>query len=293
MGSAVSALYEPLIARDLDAIGPAIDQFRRGHSSEDLYLAVARFAVLAYAPSQHSKHAVLAALAAHDLRDEYRDEWDDIVYECAFYAAASRQPWSEPPIMTPPEVDETTPADADELRGAIAARDRLRAERWLARRLNDSALERDLIAVASGDPIITDAALRLVPILGEKGRYVLLRMAVWDITSHAGEGHALPQDLDLLIDRCVKDEGSLESIHEVFRFAAAHRGGGARAIPPAPSFPPPPPYRLGRDLAATLIAHATARYLCQHFPNARIDAFLKAVRHNLETAASLEDWSFA
>lgn len=299
MPGGVPALYEPLIARDLDAIPAAVEDFLRDHDVDELYLAVARFAVLAYAPSQHAKHAVLAVLAAHDLRAEAGDRWADLLIECAYYAAASRQPWSEPPLMTPPEVDSGTPSDVDELRAAVAERDRLRAERWLARRMDDPDLERDLLAVADEDSsdmghkrIMTDAALRLIPILGDQGRYVLLRMAVWELVSYGGEtARPLDDDLDRLIAKCVAENGSLESAHAIFHFAAKF---GAPVSSPAPwSGQRIPIYRLGRDLGAALKAHAVAKRLRPSFPGADLDSFVAAVHHNLQTAPSLEEWSFA
>ena len=54
-----------------------------------------------------------------------------------------------------------------------------------------------------------------------------------------------------------------------------------------------PIYHLARDMATTLIAHATVKRLAPHFPDAAFDRFLEAVHHNLETGPSLEDWSFA
>ena len=326
MTSAVSALYEPLIARDLDAVKPAVREFRRSHSSEELALAVGRFAILSYAPSQHAKHAVLAALSAFDLRDELGSRWDDLLAECAIYAAASRQPWSEPPLMDPPTVDGDAPAGADELRAAVAARDRLRAERWLAARLHDDAsLMRDLVTVAAEDPsdmghklIITNAARRLASILGEKGRFVTLRMAVWELTDYAGE----PIDpepvadaialLRKLIARCVEEAGSLESSHAVFLFDAALDCGALDRVAgflarncqePAPSradssaarsaTPSCLSYNLGRDLGACLKANAVAKRLRSRFPQTPLDDFVAAVHANLENAPSLEEWSFA
>src|SRR2546422_9796499 len=83
MSSDVAALYERLIERDLDAIPDAVRTFREPPSSDDLFLAVAGFAILAYAPSQHAKHAVLATLSAFQLRDPYGDRWDELLAECA------------------------------------------------------------------------------------------------------------------------------------------------------------------------------------------------------------------
>ncbi|MFP5245672.1 MAG: hypothetical protein ACLGH0_03175, partial [Thermoanaerobaculia bacterium] len=102
MSGAASALYEPLIERDLDAFPAAARAFLASHSEEELWIAVARFAVLAYAPAQHAKRAVVACRATWDLRDELEERFVPMIVECARYAAESRQPWSEPPILDPP-----------------------------------------------------------------------------------------------------------------------------------------------------------------------------------------------
>ena len=126
--------YEPFIERDLAAIPAAVAEFRAAHSAEETWTAVTRFAVLAFAPSQHSMHALLACLSVWDLREDLGGRFDDAIVQCAIYAAASRQPWSEPPMLDPPKIEADQRGDVDELREAIAASDRLRAERWLAKR---------------------------------------------------------------------------------------------------------------------------------------------------------------
>src|SRR5438270_431324 len=133
--------YEPFIERDLAAIPAAVAEFRAAHSPEETWTAVTRFAVLAFAPSQHSMHALLACLSVWDLREDL--SFDDAITQCAIYAAASRQPWSEPPMLDPPKIGPDQRGDVDELREAIAASDRLRAERWLAKRYRDAAFTRD------------------------------------------------------------------------------------------------------------------------------------------------------
>ena len=281
-------LYEPLLERDLGAIPAAIASFREQHTSDELFLAVARFAVMAFAPSQHAKHAMLAVLSAHDLREECGDAWDELLMRCAVYAAQSRQPWSEPPILEPPS-PEGAPASLRE------AGDRLAAERWLAAHLDDPE---EILAVAAEDRedfghklIVADAAFRLAEILGGKGRYVTLRAAVWECVSYAGPRVEPVQPtaalLDRLIARCVEERGSIESAHEVFHFAAAHRGS-AQGRGEAP-----PIYALGRDYGQCLKAHAVAKRLRGSFPAARLDDFVAACRMNLEQAPSFEEWSFA
>src|SRR5258707_14056248 len=83
---------ESFLERDETEIRSAIREFRAGHSSDELFLNVARFAVMAYAPSQHSKHALLACLSAYDIREECGERWDALLTEWAIYAAQSRQP---------------------------------------------------------------------------------------------------------------------------------------------------------------------------------------------------------
>src|SRR5437763_11273792 len=144
-------MIESLLERDETRIRAAIREFCESHSTDELFLEVARFAVMAYAPSQHSKHALLACLSAHDIREECGDRWDSLLTECAIYAAQSRQPWSEPPILDPPAVEPDQRGDVEELRAAVAAGDRLRAERWLAKRIDDPVLAHDYFTVAADD----------------------------------------------------------------------------------------------------------------------------------------------
>ena len=314
MAPAVSDLYAPLIERELTAIPAAIEEFRASHSADELFIALARFGVLAFAPTQHAKHAFLAIAAAHDLQAEAADRWDALLGECAVYLAQSRLPWSEPPILDPPHLDPDQRTDVGELREAIAARDRLRGERWLAARLDDPELLRDLIAIASSDAedlghklIITVAAWKLSTILGEKGRFAALRVAIWEMVSYSGsEPVRQDQNLRVLIERCVAEKGSLESAHAVFLFdaieeaaqwSAGHDQWGAGVLTGAPRDSAAkiklPVYRLARDYAACLKAHAVTKRLRVRFPDAPLDEFVSACHYNLEHAPSFEDWSFA
>lgn len=275
-----AALYEPLIERELDAIPAAARAYVAQHSVEELWIAVTRFAVLAYAPSQHAKRAVMACRAAHDVRDELGERWLEMIVECARYAAESRQPWSEPPILDPPPPSDRT--GVDELREAIAANDRHRAERWLAARTDDA--HDDLRALAKGDALLLlDTALGLESLLGAKGRYALLRIVIAELLV---EQEDVTEPIDVLIDRAIASKGSIDDVRSVFVRSAG--------VPPAgPALSPPPslilqPYHLARDYAQTLIAHAIARKL-----PARADELLAAVHHNLEHGESFAAWSFA
>ncbi len=318
----VAELYEPLIERDLAAVPAAVAAFRAEHDSHELFLAVARFAVLAFAPSEHSKHALLAVVAAHDLRDEYGDRWDALLTECARYVAASRQPWSEPPLLDPPAVEaEDAPLEA--LQAAIEAKDRLAGERWLAANLSDPNLERNLIAISSAhlddfgsNLLITSAAFRLATLLGEKGRFAVLRAATWQLTAGAeGEeagGEAVVDReklLALLIGEASAERGSLPSIHRVLLFAAAIETRSERALSylarasRAPGVPiteariaalqPPPVYSLARDYAQALLAWAVAKRLRGQFPTVDLDALIVAAELNRQHGESFDEWSLA
>jgi hypothetical protein len=302
----LTPLYEALLERDEAATRRAVQDFGDDH---ELFLAVARFAVLAYAPSQHAKHALLACLAAYDLREELGASYREMLVECAIYAGGSRLPWSEPPILEPPQIDAEPDLDA-----AIRDGDRLAAEHWLAFHLDDPQLEQLYFAAASRDfedlghkLIISRAAWRLVPILGEKGRFALLRTGVWEWTAYRGEtfverGTNVDRDdlIERLVNATIADHGSLIATHNVFLMDAAigtpveprvleylaedvilSRADGEGPVPHLA------PYRLARDYAQTLIAHAVAKRIPP------VKRMLNAVHENLENSQSFEEWSFA
>lgn len=249
-----SALYEPLIERELAAIPAAADAFADAHSDEELWVAVTRFAVLAYSPSQHGKRAVMACRAAYEVRDELGTEWRAMIVACAQYAASSRPPWSEPPILEAPPVDDPY----DELR-----------------------------AVAKGDALLMlDTVQALEPLLGEKGQSALVRMVRAELEA---ESEDVTEPLDMMVARSIAEKGSIESVRNVFVAIASGRQtllsvgrSGDRSQHPLH------PYDLARDYAQTLIAHAVARTL-----PSRADEFLAAVHHNLEHGESYAEWSFA
>jgi len=317
-------LYEPFIERDLAAIPQAVAAFRANHSAEETWIEITRFAVLAFAPSQHSKHALLACLSAWDLREELGTQFDQAIVECAIYAAASRQPWSEPPMLDPPKIDEDQRGDLDELREAIAASDRLRAERWLAKRFDSPDFARDYLAAASDNfedlghsLIVANAALRLADLLGEKGRYAMLRVGVWEMVARGGResGVGSRSEVDAetlcrdLIDNVIASDGDIISAHALFLFDAVLQTGDAAVISRANSHlssikaaptpdtrhptPGPTPYNFARDYGACLKAHAVAKRLRARFPNADFDGMLAAVHRNLDAAPPSEEMAFA
>jgi hypothetical protein len=251
-------LYEPLIERDLNAIPDAVRAFLDHSSPHELFLAVARFAVLAYAPSQHSKRAVMACRAAWDLREAMGERWSALLTECARYAAEARRPWSEPPIL-----DALESPDEDELR-----------------------------ARARGDALLMlDTALALLPILGEKGKGALLRMPVQELEAEPNPPDDSGEPIEALVQHVVDANGSVDTVREVFIWAAkqslvipsASRGTlEGRAVPTSSAI-----YHLARDYAQTVIAHATP------LPEPLREPFLSAVHHNLQHGESFAEWSFA
>jgi hypothetical protein len=286
-------LYEPFLERDEAGIRAAIREFRKNHSSEELFAQVARFAVLAYAPSQHAKHAVICCRSAWDIRDELGDRFDDLIAECAIYAAASRHPWSEPPINDPPALSEDQRSDIEELRESVATSNRLRAERWLAKRYRDPDFARDYFAVAADDYedfghklIVAVTSWKLAAIFGDAGRYAALRIGVWEMVAYRGS--ARPPSGDPIVNM-LTNNGDIESAHAVFYDDAARVAAGFS--PPAGGLKaaathPLPLYRLARDCGAYLKSFSVAKRL----GDARI---IDAAKYNLDHAPSLEEFSFA
>ncbi len=326
--SDVSALYEALAVRETAPIERAVHDFRAKHTAEDLFVALARFGVLAYAPALHAKHALMSFLAVYDLRQELGERFDEMVLCCALYAAESRLPWSEPPILDPPAISTDEPSDAPALRAAVAAGDRLRGERWLAARIETLDLARDYFDVATDDfedlghkLIVATCAWRLSALLGEKGRFATLRAGIWEMTSYYAPGSGVACDepaperlLGRLIDVFVEQRGSIIAAHGIFLFDAAlqaaeiaerpeiagrvfaHLSGAAGSSRRDTSavlksaVPQIPAYRLARDCAASLKMFAVAKRLQARFPEADLDAAITAALYNLEHAPSLEDW---
>ncbi|MDQ6801584.1 MAG: hypothetical protein M3041_12175 [Acidobacteriota bacterium] len=285
-------LYEPLLERDESGIRTAIGEFRRSHTSAELFAAIARFAVLAYAPSQHAKHAVISCRSAWEIRDDLGDRFDDVITECAIYAAGSRQPWSEPPFTDPPAIDADQRGDIDELRDCVATGDRLRAERWLAKRYRDSDFSRDYFAVASDDYedlghklIVAVTAWKLASIFGEQGAYASLRIGIREMTAYRGSSK--PPGGDVVANMIAK-RGDIESAHAVFHHDAAREAEGRSVVARAPARRAggAPVYRLARDYGAYLKSFSVANRLGD-------DRIIAAAKYNLDHATSFEEFSFA
>lgn len=323
---AVSLLYEPLIERDLEAIPSRAAEFAAAEGDQALFEAVARFAYLAYSPSQHGKHTLLAVMAAHDLREPLGDRFVELLAECAIYAAQSRQPWSEPPITDPPVV---TDPDAP-LSRALDSRSRELGEQWLSARWRSEKFGEELFASAAqnladfGHNVTVAAGVwRLAGLLGPADRYPLLRVALFEWLSRDEMESPRPSRLSLAetmraVSRAViSEKGSLISFHllelmdaaltafestghkeildEVMGFVVsqldAFNGDEARSLPP-PSVEDCI-YRLGRDYAGVLLAHSIRFRRSGQFPDVDFDSICAAAALSRDTTASSEEWSFA
>ncbi len=301
----MNPLYEALIERD----APRARAAAAGLHGDELFLSVARFAVLAYAPSQHAKHALLACLAAREAGAA-----DEMLVECAIYAAASRQPWSEPPILEPPTEDDS------EEEGFY---DRAATERWLARRWQRDDFAHLYFGEAAHDfedlghsLIVSTAAWKLAALLGEQGRYAVLRVGAWEMAAHRGalvaeRGEALDAETlaARLMDGCVAASGEIVSAHSVFLLDAAIECGDGDVLQrvrdyltvvtppverqPSAQMPELTVYDLARDYAATLKAHAVAKRWMTRFPSLDLAPFVAAVDWNRLHGPSFEEWSFA
>ncbi len=296
----------------------------------ELLDAVTRFAILAFTPSQHSRHAVLACLAAHTLPEELDVDLDALATACAIYAAQSRPPWSEPPITEPPPISGPAVADRSEIDAAISSGDRLASERWLAARMVAPDFEAEFLEIAGNDLadhghklIVSTAAIQLARIMGDKGRYATLRMATAEWTAYR-EAPPLPdapslspRDLmEMLIGNLVDASGDTISFHAIELYDAAltttHMGLGdsvekrVRAhLETGPRLHSssssridaialtPPNYPLARDYAQYLIATGISHRMSFRFPGLPTEAIAKASLYNLKHGPSFEDWSFA
>lgn len=189
-------LLDALLHRDDAEIETQIAAVARDEGIDAAYRVTLQFAVLAFAPSEHSRSVIagLDALKTLDLEPSTRLRQ---VTHLARYAAAARRPWSEAPITTPPPA---TPADGERssLSRALKERDRLRAERWLAARLMEGDGVHELFVVSCSIRhvmpealILTAAAARIVAAVPPPHRFGVLRIvtAQW-----AAESFDLDQD---------------------------------------------------------------------------------------------------
>lgn len=324
--TAVSLLYEPLIERDLAAIPARVAEFAAAEGDQSLFEAVARFAYLAYSPSQHGKHAVLAVVAAHDLRESLGARFVDLLSECAIYAAQSRQPWSEPPITDPPVVtDHDVPISR-----ALDSRSRELAEQWLSARFRSGGFSDEFFAAAAmnladfGHNVTLAAGVwKLAGLLGTTDRYPLLRVAMFEWLSRnereapRPSSRSLAEIMRAVSHAVIRDQGSMISFHllelidaaltasettasremleGVMGFVASQLEAfdDTHADPVSEAPVTDCIYRLGRDYGGVLLAHSIRIRRSSQFPDVDFDAVCAAAVLSRDTTASSEEWSFA
>lgn len=316
---------EPLLERDAAAIRKAIRELAADHEPAELYGAVARFAVLAYSPSQHSIGAILAVAAAADLLEVISDPFA-LLGECAVYVAQIRRPWSEPPIPDPPPLEADDDASEANLVEAVQGRDRLRAERWLARVLEGDDSRSRFFSAASRD--LSDAGQRLtvataVWTLAERFpaqyRFAALRPAVqmWvaagpfsnsmtpstavdprttvrQLAAELSEasGSPLVYQRVILLDAALRLRAMGED-EAAQRALGALQGSEERRIVEFDVTLEDPVYELARDFGCYLHAMAMRTRWSEELDQNAMEAICRAARHNLLDSPSFEQWALA
>lgn len=317
-------LYEAMIERDAGGIRQAVGSLRDQASSEEILDSIVRFAVLAFCPSEHSKGALAAAVAARTIAPTL-GQLDALSVECAIYAADARAPWSEPPIGEPPAVGSEQRDDLDEIAAAINASDRLRGERWLA-----AALARDdfpehyfdaaaltLRSSAHGF-IVAVNAWRIAATIPRQHWYATLRLVIeeWtrnceadatvlpsppaarDVLQHtvrfyeAGEASPLAFQHVSLFDAAEAVEGVADRARAIVlaHLMSSSTAGATSDIDPASDAPV---YRLARDYAAYLQSIAIAQRLAEQHDGGTLERIKALAQHNLRYSESYEEWSLA
>lgn len=328
MSTSLWALFEPMLERDRDRIRAEAVELAGRDGVEALFAAIARFAILAHVPAQHARHALLAIVAVGELRDFLGEQYLQALIECAFYAADSRPPWSEPPIITVPPGELPSALDFAAARKAMRTGDLPWFERWLASAEQNPQFVAEYFTLAASDDgdlghklVVACAAWKLARRLPPEARFETLRIAAVEWCAYGGEPYAPPyagdrgELLGRLVANVAREHGSLLSAHAVHLFDAAlfaeSEGAPLEAIAPVlgtldlgshaqehPSADTPgdeltlPVYSYGRDLAGYLEACAIAQRLASGFGAAALERFRAFILKNLNEGESLEEWSF-
>lgn len=306
MKPAVRELYAAMLQRDFDEVRALSAGWLSRGEHDELFDAVSRFTALAYNPSQHGKHALLAAVAAGELRTMAGERWGALLIECAVYAASGRLPWSEAPMFEPPPAE---PGDAsmDAIRKAVAGSDLPAAERWLAANLDVPSLAVDYFRAASdapgdsGGPLITAVACwKLSEAQDRHPSWPALRPALveWCGAPRGAEPSAgdpaSPSKVAEIVAKLESERGSLEVLHEILlldaKLESKRIASGERGVPFEIEVNDAV-YPLARDFAAFLLSHPAAGRLGARFPEIDPKTILESCRYNLEQS-SWEHWSF-
>ncbi|MFN2237948.1 MAG: hypothetical protein ABR524_01020 [Thermoanaerobaculia bacterium] len=308
MKPAVRDLYAAMLQRDLDEVRELSAAWLAKGEDRDLFDAVSRFTALAFNPSQHGKHAFLAAVAAGELREVLGERWGGLLIECAVYAASGRLPWSEAPMFEPPPAEPGRDATREAIRNAVAVSDLAAAERWLAAKLGESSLAADYFRTAreapgeAGGPLITAVACwKLSGAQNHHPSWPVLRAALVEWCGSPRGASTPPIDDRDPAERAMAvaakleaERGSIEVLHELLFLDADLESSRLLSGEPAVALQvemKDSVYPLARDFAAYLLAHPAAGRLAARFPEIDPEAILDSCRYNLEHS-SWEDWSF-
>lgn len=183
-------LLEPLLVRDDEGIASSVSAQISEAGFPSALAQVAQFAILAYAPDQRARAALLSLEALGVIADRLPAELRSLqLIEMARMSADARRPWSEAPITTAPV---TTTADArdDALQRAVIQRDRLAVERWIAHNCTSETFAGRFFRCAAritdeeASPLrIAACAWRLADAVPDPYRFGVLRLAAVEWTA--------------------------------------------------------------------------------------------------------------
>lgn len=322
MPSVFQQLLEPLLERDEDAIRAAIGTLVQAGELSAVADAVLQFALLAHAPSLHARSALLAVVASRGiaLPDAAREA---LLCELAIYSAATRRPWSEPPIFEEPRAIGDS-SDAVVL-DAIDAGDRETVEAWLAALRNAPQFRARLAAGAvaalsrnAESVVVTAACESLLGDVDVHAEPAILRVIAseWTAADAAASSNREERGrlASLLAERSVASGGDvfvsrsllqLDAAMQLRAWGAADAATRAVASIEVPAVDDaasqnaashssgPPVYRLARDFASWLLLTRAAPRLVAEFPSTDFDRVLAAAEENAKHGAAYEEWSLA
>lgn len=320
MTSAFQQLLDPLLERDEQQIRARIASLAESEAAGALDDAVLQFAVLAHAPSLPSRSALLAAIAARRL-DLQPSQRVALLAEVAIYAAATRRPWSEPPIFEPPAPVNDTSGEA--VRRAIDGGDREHAEAWLhAVHEDQQRLAEGSVAALSRNPesvLVTTACAGLLSEVDPHAVPAMLRVIATEWTTGDEPARTTPHaDASAIASRLgsryVRSGGDVFVARALLQLDAALRltdlGATAELVQRAvDAIDVPgaeetshanlsrrgeaPVYRLARDFGSWLLLCEAAPRLATHFPSLDFDEVIAAAEENAIHGAGYEEWSLA
>jgi hypothetical protein len=326
MSGAFSPLFEAMLYRDRDAIASGIVAALADGGVDALFKDLIRFAVLAFAPSEHGKAALLAVVAGSEIANAL-DDSATLVRHCAEYQADTRTPWSEPPIGDPPALEASQRDDFQEIEEAIIHGDRLRGERWLAANLERNDLAERFFSAAiaaSGESLLTIpvavALWKIASSVPDHVRFSILRNAVNDWTQHPHEMRKSAtsellwsDELKRLSVDVARRGGSLLELQRLIALGSLHEleeaAGGEVARGAASAImaereeetsaemvsaaePPPPLYTLARDYATYLILYRMRPQLAGAAGVDAANAILNAAWSEMQKE-NFEAWTMA